>query len=162
MFFKSIAPACAKGIVFTVVVESADDQKLAVSVTPTSETGKSGFQLTPRQFVSTPEEFDNEFKDVMAAYAQSQSSLSDQLKAAVVVAEEVAKAASEAATAKKKDSAKAPSSSTRVKSNAAPAGLLDADEDEGDSGDMSSKPTADEIMGSTATSGGTPEFAFSL
>lgn len=133
MFFKAIAPACAKGISFTIKVEAADDGKMAVSVIPASESGKSGFGLTPRQFVATPEEFDDEFSAVMASFAATQQSLSQQLKAAELVAEEVGKAAAaDAAAAKPKatTSAASKSYSPPKKSNQAPAGLLDGDEDD--------------------------------
>ena len=135
MFFKAIAPTCAKGISFTIKVESADDGKIAVSVIPASESGKSGFALTPKQFVATPEEFDNEFSAVMASFAASQQTLSQQLKAAELVAEEVGKAAAEAAATaaaakpKATTSAAAKSLSQPKKSNQVPAGLLDDGDD---------------------------------
>ena len=139
MFFKAIAPACAKGISFTIKVESADDSKMAVSVIPASDSGKSGFALTPKQFVATPEEFDCEFSAVMASFAATQQTLSQQLKAAELVAEEVGKAAADAAATaaaakpKATTSAASKSHSQPKKSNQAPAGLLD--DGDGDDGD---------------------------
>ena len=135
MFFKAIAPTCARGISFTILVEAADDGKLAVSVTPVSKTGKSGFGLTPKQFVATPEEFDNEFSSVMASFAGIQQTLAQQLNAAELVAEEVGKAAVAAAAEQPKATSPASKSLSRPKnSNQAPAGLLDEDgtHDEGE------------------------------
>ena len=135
MFFKAIAPACASGISFTIKVDSADNGKLAVSVIPASASGKSGFGLTPRQFVATPDEFDNEFHSVMAGFSTMQLSLSEQLKAAQLVADEVGKAAAEASAAKATDAAakaKAKPAAPARKPNQAPGGLLDDDPTDGD------------------------------
>lgn len=129
MFFKAIAPTCAKGISFSIKIEAADDGKLAVSVTPISATGKSGFNLTAKQFIATPEEFDNEFSGVMSGFAATQQTLAQQLKAAELVAEEVGKAAVAAAAANPKPATSSASKSqVRPKNtNQAPAGLIDSD-----------------------------------
>lgn len=148
MFFKAIAPTCAQRISFTIKIEAGDNGKLAVSVTPISETGKSGFGLTPKQFVATPEEFDNEFSGVMASFATTQQTLAQQLKASELVAEEMSKAAAAAAEEKPKASTSAASKGARVKSsNQAPAGLLEDDgtrdgdgDGDGEEGSDSSKP----------------------
>ena len=144
MFFKAIAPACAKGISFNIKIEAADAGKLAVSITPASETGKSGFCLTPKQFVATPEEFDEEFSVVMAGFAATQQTLSQQLKAAEMVAEEVGKAATAAALETPKTSKPAPKAYSQPKKGNLPvAGMINSasesesenDDDGGDSGD---------------------------
>lgn len=127
MFFKAIAPACAKGISFTIKVEAADDGKLAVSITPTSESGKSGFSLAAKQFIASPAEFDNEFSSVMEGFAVTQQTLAQQLKDCELVAQEISKAAAAAAQEKPKASVST-SKGTRPKAgNQAPAGLLEDD-----------------------------------
>lgn len=143
-FFKAISNLCAAGVTFAITVEAADSGLLAVQVVPTSKTGKSGFSLTAKQFVATPEEFDAEFASVMIGYAFIQRSLAQQLKAVELVAEETAKAAVAAAQAKTTATAASSKASKTSKGNAAPAGLLeDGGGDWDDRGDEGAGPTAD-------------------
>lgn len=142
-FFKAIANLCAAGVTFNITVEPADAGLLAVRVVPTSKTGKSGFNLTAKQFVATPEEFDAEFPSIMMGYAVIQQSLAQQLKAVELVAEETAKAAVAAAQAKTTATAASSKASKASKGNAAPAGLLeDGGSDWDDRGDEGAEPTA--------------------
>ena len=133
-FFKAIAQLCADGVTFTIRVEAADAGRLAVQVLPTSVTGKTGYNLTPKQFTATPDEFDAQFGPIMAGYAGIQQTLVQQLNDVALVAAETAKAAVAAAEEKRKAApASAPRSAAKAsKGNLAPAGLLSDDGDDGD------------------------------
>lgn len=136
-FFKAIAHLCASGVTFNIKVEAADAGMLAVQVMPTSKTGKSGFNLTGNQFIATAEELDAEFGGIMMGYAAIQQTLAQQLKAVELVAEETAKAAVAAAKVKSEAQASASASKTvkGIKSNKAPAGLLEDGPSDDEGGD---------------------------
>lgn len=112
MLFKHLFALTQKGVKLTITVESADDGKLEVCVLPESETGKSGISLVSKSFVATPEELDAEFPDVVASFAQTNSSLKDQLAQFEVQAAQVVKDAEAAAKAAKPAKA-APTTNTK-------------------------------------------------
>jgi PRTRC genetic system protein E len=157
-FFKAIAPLCAAGVAFTIRVEAADAGRLAVQILPTSATGKTGYNLTPKQFTATPEEFDAEFGTTMAGYAVIQQTLKQQLDDVALVSAATAKAAvAEAEEKRKAAPASAPRSVAKAsKGNLAPAGLLNDDAEEGGSGDGGEDDANDNVEKSavTVSSGG--------
>lgn len=161
--FQHLASLAARGVTIKFEVSKADGDKLEVNVYPVCETGKSGFNLVPKSFVATPEEFDADFATIMQGYCTTNVSLREQLAAVDVMAEQTAKAASEAAASVKPASGvkraigKAPTKPAAPSSsdNDDADGAGDEDEDSSNSG-TSGTP----LQG--ASTGGPSELPFTL
>lgn len=126
MFFKAIAPLLQKGVKFTLQIEAADADLIAVSVLP-STSSKTGHALTAKQFVATAQEFDAQFVGVMEGFASMTRTLNEQLEDARLVSDAAAQAAAdEAAKSAKKAVAKKPIGKP------APSALVSGNADEDD------------------------------
>lgn len=134
MLFTKIADLVRKDVKLHIVITAVADQKLEVSVLPSTEESTSGMNLVAKSFVGTPDELDAEFPSILEAYAAINVSLKDQLDAVDSMAKEIAQAASakvvadrSAAASKKPTSVKSGSAAVAPKSARDPS-LLDDDD----------------------------------
>lgn len=175
MLFEQLAQLVANGITLSLTVAKATEGKIEVTVVPSAETGKSGFNLVPKTFTATPAEFDAEFAEIMRGYAQTNISLKDQLAAVDAVAAQTAKEASDAAVGATKPATKAltgprgtAKSSPRDSSpkllsgpsGSSPAPDAEEQDDEQDEGDGKEQPNG--AQGGEPAAGTNAELQFSL
>lgn len=129
MLFSNLHALLKRGVTINLILGAAGDEKIEVTVLPSSEKSFAGTQLVAKTFVATPQELDEQFAGVMAGYAVANLSLQDQLQAMQKQADEAAEAAKEAV---KKPSAKPASNvATKPAAGVKPA-LLDGDAEDDD------------------------------
>lgn len=130
MLFSNLHSLLKRGVTINLILAAAGDDKIEVTVLPSSEKSTAGTQLVAKTFVASPQELDEQFPGVMAGYASANLSLQDQLQALQKQTEEAAAAAAEAAKANAKKPAPKPASSTVTKSaTAAKPALMDDGDD---------------------------------
>lgn len=138
-FFTSLMPLLQRGVKFSIAIEAADAQNIALAVMPQADADKTksiGVGLAPRLFTATPAEFDAEFAGVMQQFAAITTTLADQLDAARVVADEAARTAAATAQSKTAAAVTKPKPKGVVKPTPrAAATLIGGDDGDGDDGD---------------------------
>lgn len=135
MLFSNLHSLLKRGVTINLIIVAAGDQRIEVTVLPSSEKSAAGTQLVAKTFVASPQELDEQFPGVMAGYASANLSLQDQLQALQKQTEAAAAAAEEAAKANaKKPAPKSTPSPVTKPATAARPSLMD-EEDEIEGGD---------------------------
>jgi PRTRC genetic system protein E len=133
MLFSNLHSLLKRGVTINLVLAAVGDDKIEVTVLPSSEKSIAGTQLVAKTFVASPQELDEQFPAVMAGYASATQSLQEQLQALQKQTEEAASAAAEAAkaSAKKPAPKSAPGASSKSSTPTKP-NLMDDGEGDGE------------------------------
>lgn len=148
MMFSNIHSLLKRGVSLNLVISAAGDEKIEVSVLPSSAKDGAASNLVAKTFTATAEELDAEFPQILAGYCEANVSLQDQLLAVKVMAEQVAKDASEQAVIAKPNKAAKTPGSRPVTTNKSPT-LMEGGDDDDEAGEESS--TSSESSNGVAT-----------
>ncbi|SEA76113.1 PRTRC system protein E [Acidovorax soli] len=121
MFFTTLAPLLNAGAKIKIEIAAMNDGEIAFDIHPIPTAGRP---LLAKRFTGTAAELDASMAEILTSFTSSNVSVAEQIAAMDVMAKESCKEVSAAATAAPK-----PRTSKPLK-NAAPAGLLDNDEDD--------------------------------
>lgn len=121
MFFTTLSPLLKAGAKIKIEIAAMNDGEIAFDIHPIPTAGRP---LLAKRFTGTAAELDASMAEILTSFASSNVSVAEQIAAMDVLAKESCKEVSAAAT-----SAPKPRTARPLK-NAAPAGLLDNDEDD--------------------------------
>ena len=120
---KTLVSSCSS---ITIILASAGDDLVNVTVIPKVNEGQHAALSTPLSLIATLDELDAEFADVVQSYTAKRTSLAEQLEATQLILE----AAKEESAKKLADSKKG-----KVKPNTSTASPVVSQDDEGGDGD---------------------------
>lgn len=143
MLFKNIAALVAQGISLDLQIVGVANNRLEVTVIPKTESGKTGVSLVPVPFTGTPEEFDNEFANLIGNFGAKTLALKDQLADIDRLVQATAENAKAAALAAEKATKKPRSSA--VNDGSSTPQLISGGEDEGPGSNGSAVDTVDPV-----------------
>lgn len=123
MFFTTLNPLLIAGAKIKIEITASPQGEIAFDVHPIPKAGQA---LLARRFTGTAEELDAGIQDILQAFTTSNITVADQIAAMDVLAKSAVKEVSEAKPATKPV--------TQKPKNAAPAGLLENDDEGGEGG----------------------------
>ncbi len=125
MFFTTLSPLLNAGAKIKIEIAAMNDGEIAFDIHPIPTVGRP---LLAKRFTGTAAELDASMAEILTSFTSSNVSVAEQIAAMDVLAKESCKEVSAAATPAPKPR------TARPLKNAAPAGLLDNEDDEGSEG----------------------------